>query len=350
VLRPVQGRINAPPSILQGETAELSISVENPGTVSLRMLELEVPMPGAIGDAANARALLVKLEPGATEHLHLRTPRLIRGCHTLGPITVSTGFPLGVATRSLTVPGSERTLWVYPRLFSVEFVPVAGEQFQQMGEAISPRTGGGEDFAGVREYRHGDSRRSIHWRASARHNELVVKEFMRTVATTITIALDLGRAGNTGEGIETAAEDAVRIAGSIARYGLGQRHHVQLALCGASFQRVGPFEDLSDLDAVMRALALARSDAYVPFGGHLGRVAGMAPPNSTIVLVHVDPGSGELGGIATLREHGTLVVSIVVEAASYGPARAGTIDFAPKARTRSRRVRRGADLASMFRQ
>src|SRR5687768_18359555 len=60
--------------------------------------------------------------------------------------------------------------------------------------------------SGVREYRHGDSRRSIHWRASARRNELVVKEFMRIVATTLTIAVDLGRAANVGTGIDTAVD------------------------------------------------------------------------------------------------------------------------------------------------
>jgi len=39
------------------------------------------------------------------------------------------------------------------------------------------RAGHGNDLYGVREYRQGDSLRRIHWRASARRGELVVREF-----------------------------------------------------------------------------------------------------------------------------------------------------------------------------
>ena len=350
VLRPVQGRINCPAAVLQGDTADLAIAVENPGNASLRMLELEIPIPGAVGEERCARALLARLDPGATKQLDIRTPPLRRGCHIVGPLAASTGFPLGLVTKSANVPASERTLWVYPRLFGVEFVPVAGEQFQQMGEAISPRTGGGEDFAGVREYRHGDSRRSIHWRASARQNRLIVKEFMRTVATTITIAVDLGRAANVGNGIHTAAEDAIRIAGSVARYALEQQHHVQLLLCGATVKSVGPLKDLAELDIVLQALALARCDGDKTFGDHLESIAASIARNSTAVLVYVDANAGSLGTIATMQQQGVLVVPVVVEAASYEAASQNVSAPTPAVRARSRRARLGCDFPALFRE
>ena len=350
MMRPVNGRINCPPSVVQGDTAELAITVENPSAASLRMIELEVLVPGALSEDAHARALIVQLAPGATENLAVRTPPLKRGCHEIGPITVTSGFPLGLATQSLPVSGSERSLWVYPRLFPVEFVPLAGEQFQQMGEAISPRGGGTEDFAGVREYRHGDSRRSIHWRASARRNELVVKEFMRVVATTLTIAVDLGKAANAGEGIDTAVEDAIRIAGSAARYALAERHHVQLVLCGRTVERVGPFRHSADMEAVLRALALARCDGVIPFGAHLGAIAELTPPNSTLMLVYADANPGDLRAVGAMRSRGVLVVPVVIEAMSYGGMRVAERTRTPSpVHGRARGVRQGTDLPALFR-
>ena len=41
----------------------------------------------------------------------------------------------------------------------------------------APRTGSGTEMFGVREYRPGDPLRRIHWRSSARHGELIVREF-----------------------------------------------------------------------------------------------------------------------------------------------------------------------------
>lgn len=41
----------------------------------------------------------------------------------------------------------------------------------------APRAGAGTELFGVREYRRGDPLRRIHWRSSARHGELVVREY-----------------------------------------------------------------------------------------------------------------------------------------------------------------------------
>lgn len=54
----------------------------------------------------------------------------------------------------------------------------------------APRAGTGTELFGVREYRSGDSLRRIHWRSSARHGELVVREYEPPGLQTLTIVLD----------------------------------------------------------------------------------------------------------------------------------------------------------------
>jgi uncharacterized protein (DUF58 family) len=54
----------------------------------------------------------------------------------------------------------------------------------------APRAGSGTELFGVREYRPGDSRRRIHWRSSARHGELVVREYEPPGVQTLGIFCD----------------------------------------------------------------------------------------------------------------------------------------------------------------
>jgi hypothetical protein len=54
----------------------------------------------------------------------------------------------------------------------------------------APRAGYGNELFGIREYRAGDSLRRIHWRSSARHGELVVREYEPPGIQSLSIILD----------------------------------------------------------------------------------------------------------------------------------------------------------------
>jgi uncharacterized protein (DUF58 family) len=70
--------------------------------------------------------------------------------------------------------------------------------------AAAPRAGSGNELFGIREYRPGDSLRRIHWRSSARHGELVVREYEPPGMRTVSILVD-------------PAPPAVAVADQIAR-------------------------------------------------------------------------------------------------------------------------------------
>ncbi len=54
----------------------------------------------------------------------------------------------------------------------------------------APRAGSGNELFGIREYRPGDSLRRIHWRSSARHGQLVVREYEPPGMRTVSILVD----------------------------------------------------------------------------------------------------------------------------------------------------------------
>ena len=72
------------------------------------------------------------------------------------------------------------------------FATLAGKpQTRELEASVpAPRAGSGTELFGVREYRPGDSLRRIHWRSSALHGELVVREYEPPGVQTLGIFCD----------------------------------------------------------------------------------------------------------------------------------------------------------------
>lgn len=136
----------------------------------------------------------------------------LRGRYRLGPLELSSRFPLGLLRYRATIDLPDM-LYVYPR---VGHLTLAWRRWQEglesSGGKSSPRRGMLEgDFYGLRDWRHGDSRRWLHWRTSARRQTLVVRQFEQPRDQGLAIALDLWQAGP----LDSAEEDAVELAISL---------------------------------------------------------------------------------------------------------------------------------------
>jgi uncharacterized protein (DUF58 family) len=113
-----------------------------------------------------------------------------RGAHVLPPILVRSRFPQGVleTAAEFSRPGE---LVVLPRLGDIRgqylFKRRSLEQNVLRHSVPQDRQ---IEFFGLREYRHGDSYRHIHWRTSARRQQLHVKEFERQEGKNVLILLD----------------------------------------------------------------------------------------------------------------------------------------------------------------
>jgi len=111
-----------------------------------------------------------------------------RGYYTLGPIMVSSGDIFGFYPRSTTEPIIDHVI-VYLRIFPVAQLGIPS--LHPLGETTAERRIFEDPVRviGVRDYSPRDSRRRIHWKASARHQNLQVKVFEPT--TTLKAALFL---------------------------------------------------------------------------------------------------------------------------------------------------------------
>ena len=101
-----------------------------------------------------------------------------------------------------------------------------GQARELEASVAAPRAGSGTELFGVREYRPGDSLRRIHWRSSARHGELVVREYEPPGVQTLGIFCDPspGSAGVADQVARLAASEAwdcIRHGGRVMLWGPG---------------------------------------------------------------------------------------------------------------------------------
>ncbi|WP_354593005.1 DUF58 domain-containing protein [Frigoribacterium sp. PvP054] len=138
------------------------------GTVRMRE---QLPF-GRLGDSEAAAVLLV---PGRASSAVFRHHDLPRGRHRIGPLHVDLVESYGVARRRVVADGAAEFV-VVPEVVEVGL----GRESRALGDGSRRQRehslAGGEDDPVTREYRRGDPMRRVHWKATARHGELMVRQ------------------------------------------------------------------------------------------------------------------------------------------------------------------------------
>lgn len=101
-----------------------------------------------------------------------------RGKYRVGPLTVTTAFPLGMM-RNTRIENVIDQMVVTPRIGMMTPAWRRLIQMEKTGFSSSRRRHGllEGDFYGLRDWRQGDSKQWIHWRSSAKRGQLVVQQF-----------------------------------------------------------------------------------------------------------------------------------------------------------------------------
>jgi uncharacterized protein (DUF58 family) len=105
----------------------------------------------------------------------LRFSAPARGEHEMGRLCFASVYPLGFVRTVKYVPVPQRFV-VYPKPAGDPNLPIGRGRSAQ--SRAQPEVGEGDDFAGVRPYVPGESQRHIDWKAVARGQALMTKQFM----------------------------------------------------------------------------------------------------------------------------------------------------------------------------
>jgi uncharacterized protein (DUF58 family) len=180
-------RTVTPPRVPRGETAGVVLEIANADTRTGGLWVLTEQLPGALG--TSPRFVVERLAAGARTALHYRVHGHRRGRHVLGPLRLQLVDPFGLVERS-AVGADSAPLLVVPRVRPLGAGGPAGGQGGGGEGARRTIAVHGEDDVSTREYRHGDDLRMVHWRATARTGELMVRLEERPWRAQATLFLD----------------------------------------------------------------------------------------------------------------------------------------------------------------
>lgn len=235
-----------------------------------------------------------------------------RGYYTLGPVVITSGDMFGFYRRS-TIELLEDHLIVYPRIFPVAELGIP--PLHPLGDSTAERRifADPSRIIGIRDYDSRDSLKHVHWKATARHQSLLVKVFEST--TTLKVALFLSVDSFQSRGVHDAAgfELGISAAASIASHVIQQGNaaglfvNTMMADTGRPV-RIPPGRDSSQLMSILEALAKVTASFETSFDDFLQSEQGNLPWGTSIVFILSSISEAMVGRLIFLREKGYRVM------------------------------------------
>jgi uncharacterized protein (DUF58 family) len=180
-----------PASVGIGDNVTLTYVVASHWRLPLRMTLFD-DLPGAL--KGGAVELTFDLPPRGEGRVDATVTGMLRGRFALGSIALRVRTRLGLLTaRFLWSPGD--TILVTPSVAQVRRFRLLALQHRlhEAGVRALRLRGEGRSFAGLRDYVLGDDPRFVDWKATARRNKLMTREFTIEQSQTVITLIDSGR-------------------------------------------------------------------------------------------------------------------------------------------------------------
>ena len=258
-----------------GDECLVRLELANPGAIRTPVLQLadDISFTNKSSTSITRSPNLMVAPVRADEALRVtyRLPTQERGRVVVGPLTLTVADPLAMAARTFHIGGQAEAL-VYPATHPIEPPPrLPGNSFDAVRR--SPMAQSGDELYGLRPFQRGDDPRRIHWRSSAHHDELIVRQFEEFSHTHTTVLLDT-RTADGAEAQSERFEAMVSAAASICRASQGRGDQIRLATTADYDSGYGA--DSAHLHKIYEHLALVSPDTGDLIGAveRLGREHG----------------------------------------------------------------------------
>ena len=153
---------------------------------------------------------LPQLLPGADLTLQHQLLPQRRGILRLPHMVVAWPDPFGLCRSLYRIP-CPQSVTILPKRYPISPLLLPGkQQYQPRGISLASNIGQSEEFIALRDYRPGDPRRHVYWRATAKLNKPVIKEFQDEFFVRHALVLDTF----CDRGETEAFEEAVSVAAS----------------------------------------------------------------------------------------------------------------------------------------
>jgi uncharacterized protein (DUF58 family) len=169
--------------------------------------------------------------------------------------------PLGLFRSFVKVPAPQSVL-ILPKRYPLPPIALPGAfRYQEGGVALASNVGRSDEFVSLRDYRHGDPLRHIHWRSWAKVGKPIVKEFEDEFFVRHALVLDTFDSEPNSE----ILEEAVSVAASFACTVLTQESLLDLLFVGHESYCFTAGRGLAHVDQMLEILASVKNCADKSF-------------------------------------------------------------------------------------
>lgn len=186
-----RARRQLPGNLALGAPAIIRLQFDNPGMRPLRLSCMD-QYPETL--TTEQLPVEIVLPPGESRIVEYSARPVRRGPARFGAIAMRVQSPLGL-WRLQRAEAAAQAVKVYPNfmaLASLNFLDYE-QRIAHIGAHLNQRRGAGQEFKQLREYQRGDEIRQIDWKATARQQRLVSREYQDERDQEVLFMLDTGR-------------------------------------------------------------------------------------------------------------------------------------------------------------
>lgn len=313
-----------------GEEVTLTLEVQNRKRLPLTWLVVRDAFPAglpiddrdlSVNHASNQAEFMTLWMPGGRQTIRrrFRVRCAERGLYRFGPASAESGDPFGFFEQKKILETQDRLI-VYPRLYSVAELGLPARNPFGEQRATLPLYEDALRPAGVREWRSSDSMRRIHWKASARSQELQSRLYEPSEEFQVELVLNVATMERHWLGVYTELhERAVSVAASLAALAVELRYPTGLMANGIAPGsdreiRLLPGRSPRQLMLMLEQLAAVTHFATQPVEDLLRSLAPRLPWGTTIVLVTAIAHADLLATLRELADAGRRIVLVTLAA------------------------------------
>lgn len=257
-----------PDRLEPGVSGSVQLTVRN--TARRRSPRFRLTDAATEGLSAGTTCTVPALDPGASGVTHYPLTATRRGRFRLGALTAASTDALGLVRSIITIPSSTDAIVVPP------VVPLAGVPPASGLDSAASSTERGASMVGdldviVRPYIAGDDIRSMHWAATARRDEPVVRNREAVSHGGATILLDYRHGAHRGSLADSSLETGISLVASLGLHLLAQ--DFTLSLVGHDGRHLS--ERCTTGDDVLVTLADVLPDPHKPLTADSLRTSGL---------------------------------------------------------------------------
>jgi uncharacterized protein (DUF58 family) len=295
-----------------GDTLSLTYTLRS--RTRLPKAWLEVYSPSTLPSSIPGRVVALAPHQERTWAARVQLPE--RGQFRIDPLVVRTGDPFGLF-ESVASVGPSSNVIVYPQVAALPdwHLPPATI------EASATRATSGFHLTpvvtSVRPYTPGDAFNRIHWRSSARHQELQVKEFDIEPSADMWLFVDLLRDAHLGAGRQSTLETAVSVTAALAGHALADGRGVGLEAVGVRRAVIAADRGARQRHKILGLLAVVQAEGTTPLAEVL--LEGARRVRRGMVAIAVTPSLDPawVRPLAALRGVGARPVACVIDPVSH---------------------------------